>query len=49
MAGGKVTDMYGNELDFGAGRTLKSKGVIACETTMHARVLEAVTKVLERA
>jgi 3'(2'), 5'-bisphosphate nucleotidase len=46
LAGGKVTDMYGNPLDFGQGRTLKSKGVIACEKNIHNKVIEAVNKVL---
>ena len=48
LAGGKVTDMYGNALDFGKGRTLKSKGVIACEKGIHQRVIEAVGQVIGR-
>jgi 3'(2'), 5'-bisphosphate nucleotidase len=47
LAGGKVSDMYGEPLDFGKGRTLKSKGVIACEKSIHAKVIEAVKKTLE--
>jgi 3'(2'), 5'-bisphosphate nucleotidase len=46
LAGGKVSDMYGNDLDFGKGRTLKSKGVIACEKGVHTQVIEAVKKVI---
>jgi 3'(2'), 5'-bisphosphate nucleotidase len=46
LAGGKVTDMYGNDLDFGKGRTLKSKGVIACEKSVHSRVIDAVKQVV---
>lgn len=46
-AGGQVTDMYGEQLDFGAGRTLKNnKGVVASATSIHQRVLEAVAAVL---
>lgn len=41
-AGGKVSDMHGKELDFGKGRTLKSKGVIACEASIFDKVIEAV-------
>ena len=46
LAGGKVTDMYGNPLDFGRGRTLKSKGVIAAEKSIHSKVIQAVQRVL---
>jgi 3'(2'), 5'-bisphosphate nucleotidase len=38
--------MHGDPLDFGRGRTLKSKGVIACEKGIHGKVIEAVKKVL---
>ncbi|CCG81689.1 3'(2'),5'-bisphosphate nucleotidase/inositol-1,4-bisphosphate 1-phosphatase [Taphrina deformans PYCC 5710] len=41
-AGGRVSDMYGQELDFGKGRTLKSKGVIACEASIFDQVIAAV-------
>lgn len=42
-AGGLVTDMYGNALNFGVGRTLKNnKGVIAAAKSVHAEVLKAV-------
>jgi 3'(2'), 5'-bisphosphate nucleotidase len=46
LAGGKVTDMDGNSLDFGKGRTLQSKGVVASEKRAHGRVIEAVQKVI---
>ncbi|CAO3633871.1 unnamed protein product [Mucor fragilis] len=46
-AGGKVTDIHGQPLDFSIGRTLeKNKGVIASKANIHGRVLEAVQKVL---
>lgn len=46
-AGGKVTDIHGQPLDFSIGRTLeKNKGVIASKANIHERVLEAVQKVL---
>lgn len=39
-AGGIVTDMYGRDLDFGQGRTLKNnKGVIASNRTVHPIIL----------
>ena len=41
-----MTDMHGNPLDFGRGRTLKSKGIVACEREIHSRVIEAVKKVI---
>ncbi|ORY87728.1 hypothetical protein BCR37DRAFT_375606 [Protomyces lactucae-debilis] len=41
-AGGKVSDMEGKPLDFGKGRTLKSKGVIACEAGIFDQVISAV-------
>lgn len=41
-AGGKVSDMHGQPLDFGRGRTLKSKGVIACEASIFDQVIQAV-------
>jgi 3'(2'), 5'-bisphosphate nucleotidase len=46
-AGGRVTDMFGNSLNFGVGRTLReNKGVIAAQQSIHATVLEAVQKVI---
>lgn len=48
-AGGRVTDMYGNPLDFGRGRTLSgNKGVIASHFAIHDRVLDAVSGVLKQ-
>jgi 3'(2'), 5'-bisphosphate nucleotidase len=47
LAGGKVTDMYGSPLDFGKGRALQSKGVIASEKHAHGRVIEAAKKVIQ--
>ena len=46
LAGGKVTDMYGNPLDFGQGRSLKTKGIIASECSIHGRIIEAVRRVV---
>ena len=45
LAGGKVTDMYGQPLNFGDGRTLKTKGVVACERSIHSLVIEAILEV----
>ncbi|WFD27938.1 3'(2'),5'-bisphosphate nucleotidase [Malassezia nana] len=46
-AGGRVSDVAGRPLDFGLGRTLASnKGVIACQTPMHAQLVEAVAQAL---
>ena len=46
-AGGKVTDIRGQELDFSLGRTLKNNsGVIVTNGALHARVIEAVREVL---
>jgi 3'(2'), 5'-bisphosphate nucleotidase len=46
-AGGKVTDVNGNKIDFSQGRTLKlNKGIVASHANNHARVLGAVQKVL---
>ncbi|KAG1472544.1 hypothetical protein G6F56_001481 [Rhizopus delemar] len=46
-AGGKVTDIHGQPLDFSIGRTLeKNKGVIASKASIHDHVLQAVQKVL---
>jgi 3'(2'), 5'-bisphosphate nucleotidase len=42
-AGGKVTDLDGNELDFGAGRTLRyNRGVLASNGRLHAAALRAL-------
>jgi len=46
-AGGKVTDLNGNPLDFSQGKTLvKNKGVIATNGKLHQVVLEAVKSVI---
>jgi 3'(2'), 5'-bisphosphate nucleotidase len=46
-AGGRVTDVDGQPLDFSRGRTLKNnRGVIATNGLVHARVLEATRAVL---
>nr|AAQ04818.1 3'(2'),5'-bisphosphate nucleotidase [Tuber borchii] len=47
-AGGVVTDIYGNELGFGQGRTLKTnKGVVAALRALHPTVLKPVQKELK--
>ncbi|KAM0756610.1 3(2),5-bisphosphate nucleotidase HAL2 [Meredithblackwellia eburnea MCA 4105] len=47
-AGGLVSDMNGNPLDFSLGRTLKgNKGVVAAHKDVHAKVIEAVKKAVE--
>ncbi len=46
-AGGAVTDIQGNRLDFGVGRTLaNNKGVIAAPAGVHEQVLAVVQEVL---
>lgn len=46
-AGGQVTDIKGNRLDFSKGRTLTdNKGVIASPANVHGQVLKAVQEVL---
>ncbi|RMZ80904.1 hypothetical protein DV737_g2764, partial [Chaetothyriales sp. CBS 132003] len=46
-AGGHVTDIDGNRLDFSRGRTLTgNKGVVASPKEVHAQVLKAVQEVL---
>ena len=47
-AGGVVTDVYGQKLDFSIGRTLsKNTGVIVSNGQFHEEVLQAVREVLE--
>ena len=47
-AGGRVTDVNGNDLDFSLGRTLKkNKGVIVSNGRLHDRVVAAVKDVLK--
>jgi 3'(2'), 5'-bisphosphate nucleotidase len=49
-AGGRVTDMRGAALDFGAGRVLASnEGVIASNGCLHVAVLDALRSVTGRA
>lgn len=46
-AGGQVTDVHGQRLDFSVGRTLaKNKGVVAAPAGHHSKVLSAVQEVL---
>jgi len=45
-AGGTVTDAEGRPLDFGFGRTLPSKGIVAAQKDIHGQVLKAVQEVL---
>ncbi|PIB02305.1 3'(2'),5'-bisphosphate nucleotidase [Cercospora beticola] len=46
-AGGQVTDVDGNRLDFSHGRTLlQNKGVVAAPKDVHKNVIEAVQSVL---
>lgn len=47
-AGGIVSDVKGERLDFSVGRTLaKNKGVVAAPKAVHAEVVKAVKEVLE--
>lgn len=47
-AGGRVTDIAGQPLDFSLGRTLKNnKGVVATNGRLHDAVIEAVGQVLQ--
>ena len=44
-AGGKVTDIFGRNLDFSKGRKLTgNKGIIASNGTIHSAVIKAVAK-----
>lgn len=48
-AGGEVTDVEGNRLDFSHGRTLlQNKGVVAAPKDVHKTVIEAVQSVLSK-
>ena len=48
-AGGKVTDVFGQPLDFSQGRELSANhGIVATNGLLHDRVLAAVAEVLER-
>lgn len=45
-AGGRVTDMWGANLDFGAGRILaNNEGVIASNGRLHVGLLDALRRV----
>ncbi|PYH77409.1 3',5'-bisphosphate nucleotidase [Aspergillus uvarum CBS 121591] len=47
-AGGQVTDIYGQRLDFSKGRTLAAnKGVVAAPAAIHDQVIDAVKVVLK--
>lgn len=45
-SGGKVSDIYGNDLDFGYGRTLNSQGVIAASQTVHSSIISAIKSII---
>lgn len=46
-AGGIVSDMHGNPLDFSIGRTLSAnKGVVAAHAAVHSKVISAVQEVV---
>lgn len=48
-AGGRVTDVYGRELDFSRGKTLaRNKGVIATNGHLHTPVIEALAELRAR-
>jgi 3'(2'), 5'-bisphosphate nucleotidase len=45
-AGGIVTDIRGQPLDFSVGRKLiKNRGILACPKSIHARVIDAAQHV----
>lgn len=47
-SGGKVTDLNGKEIDFGAGRKLSANwGIIAARANLYPRVLKAVREVIQ--
>ncbi|MFX0208166.1 MAG: 3'(2'),5'-bisphosphate nucleotidase [Candidatus Hodarchaeota archaeon] len=47
-AGGEVTDIYGEPLDFSLGRTLShNKGLVASNGKLHHRVLSAVQQIVQ--
>lgn len=47
-SGGQVGDITGAKLDFGKGRYLQSKGVIAANSKVFPQVIDAVVKVLNQ-
>ena len=45
-AGGRVTDVFGNDLDFSKGKTLEdNRGVVATCGPIHDEVIEVVKRV----
>jgi 3'(2'), 5'-bisphosphate nucleotidase len=47
-AGGIATDLRGEPLNFGLGRTLgENHGIVACFKDLHPRALEAIKKATE--
>ncbi|KAM7204220.1 hypothetical protein V8F20_003633 [Naviculisporaceae sp. PSN 640] len=45
---GKVTDLYGKEIDFGTGRRLSENwGILTCDESVHSKILEMVGGMLE--
>ncbi|CDK29433.1 unnamed protein product [Kuraishia capsulata CBS 1993] len=45
-AEGVVSDIYGNSLDFGKGRTLQSQGIVASSKTLHADIIKTIKKII---
>lgn len=46
-AGGGVTDVFGNTIDFSVGRGLeRNKGIVATNGKLHARIIGTVTRVI---
>lgn len=43
---GVVSDIFGNELDFGHGRTLDSLGIIASSKNLHADIIKTVKSII---
>ena len=45
-AGGRVTDVFGSDLDFSRGRTLENnRGIVATSGAIHDEVIAAVREV----
>lgn len=48
-AGGKITDLDGKEIEFGAGRRMENNfGMVAANKAVHARILETVGKFMKQ-
>lgn len=45
-SGGIVSDIYGNQLDFGNGRELNSQGIIAASKNLHSDIITAVKSII---